>query len=102
MKIEITEKHLDKALSVTWDSQTCIVAQAVSEAFGKSVKNCGATSVSIYNIIPIFRFNTEDNSRDLVNEIQNLFDVGHSQKTPNPSKIAELRKMLPLTININE
>ncbi len=92
MKITVTEEHLNRALAVPWDTKTCIVSQAVSEAFGEPVVVCGLTGVLTKTHIGNLK-----NAR----QIQALFDDGHRRKQKTES-IDTLRAMLPVEIEFNE
>jgi hypothetical protein len=70
IEMELTQEQIDRAFSVPWSVETCIVAQCFKEKFGGNA-GCGFGSANVDGIDGAFFFNGE-----LV-KMQSAFDACH-------------------------
>ncbi len=94
MKITITEDHLNRALSVPWSTETCILSQAADDAGFKGTESTAwLVPHSITSGTALGQVSEE------AAELMILFDKGH-QDEGRPDLIAQLRALLPVTVEV--
>ena len=93
MKITITEDHLNRALSVPWSTETCLLSQAADDAGFKGREH------KAYDIIFLVASGTElARVSPKADKLMELFDRGHQEHLPD--LIAQLRALLPVTVEV--
>lgn len=91
-QIEVTTTHLDRALAQPWATHTCLLAQAVAEAFDSPVMICGRGVAKTGSGVKAY-------FDDSATRLQDAFDAGHG-RTHDAAALVALRAQLPVTIEV--